>query len=826
MHRFHTIAWASLILVCAASGGRAVAENLRPIPGPLVSTSTKQVYRFHFSGLQGADAVRLAEQLWPVVSKLPAENPVHRTILDAKDRASFLDDYRSLRNILLEAGVDTIYFLADEYWIESKTLPGTVAIAIDATAQGRLQRNLQAAGHDAWAAAIGNLKPAASAPNWLVLNIGTTAAGQPSPAKRKLVEHALGQSCPIRPATPHLGSLPALRIGLNEATPLTVVNLERNKLDAVLTLVLTALVPSSTRTAELSEKVAATTVTVATYPCPHVRQIAHLGGPGEATELAAEVQKQINGAVQRVVDLDYDLGPLLGLFAQSTIIISTQGSDVHMLMKPPALFDLQLASIKATEAQDLDWTALPPPSGYHWELIGSVGPVSRYDVLARARTVRSRGSSAAPVTPESGAAGLATFRVPFASSGLILHRNLKGQLKVELAAPTDKTPLPAVDLVDEQGRLAAVLRLDLGPGDPRYDLARTRAVLAKRLTAVLAEEKAAKKGVDDAENADQRAKLERGGPGRFDEFEAAQQKLRDKYRAHGYAAAAAQVVQELDDAAREQQRKNPAATLVKDSDSASAAKAAWAVDRAKFPFAGRWLFDYGVLTLYQDSSGVVAGVFASKVFYHTGKYEIDRSKPTSGLAILTGRAKGTKLKFTMFDDRSRERSGELTLNADGTGGTWKLDATEAPPGRNTALAKKNPLGLPPPVARPAKNAEGPRSGQLERVEVGPPDLAWTQHAPTSAIADYWVHASDKRMNTLLKAQPSGLLEGVRGSIPAPNGNLRAAVCGNRVLLIENVHIDGLTGSVHEADLSADGANLTYLGEGRGQALVLTRDGGK
>lgn len=56
--------------------------------------------------------------------QLPAENSVRKTLLDVKDRAGFIDDYRTLRNLFLEAGVDTIYFFADEYWIESKTLPG------------------------------------------------------------------------------------------------------------------------------------------------------------------------------------------------------------------------------------------------------------------------------------------------------------------------------------------------------------------------------------------------------------------------------------------------------------------------------------------------------------------------------------------------------------------------------------------------------------------------------------------------------------------------------------------------------------------------------
>lgn len=821
------VVWTTCGEVIAADVKGLRTDN---IPSVLVTTRTKQVYRFHISGLHGNDAVRLAQQLWPVVSKLPAENPVHQTILDAKDRAGFIDDYRSLRNLFLEADVDTIYFLADEYWIESRSLPGTVAIPGDTDLRDRLHRKLKASGHDKWAAAIAQLQPSKQAPGWLVFGIGAAGGGQPSPAKKSLVDHAFKESCPIKPAAAYLGSLPALRIALNEATPLTVVNLERNKLDAVLTLLLTALVPSSAQTAKLSEKVAATTVAVGVYPCPHVRQVAHLKSAPEATALAEEVKKQINGAVQKVVDLDSELGPLLGLFAKSTVIVSAVGSDVHMIMKPPALFDLELAAIKTTSAQDLDWTALPPPAGYRWEVIASAGTTSRYDVFARVRGVRVRGKGEA-IAPDDPAAEPATFRVSSTDSGLILSRNLKGELKIDVAKKGAKpTALPALELLDDRGRIAAVLRLDLGPGDPRYDLARTRAVLATRIAERTKAEQSAKKDVDDVENAHQRALLEKSTRGKRDAREEWDEKLRDVYREHGIQEAAVRVLHELDNQVRESQRDHPGATLVKDGGAPARGDAEWAVDRNKFPFAGQWLFDYGVLTLFQDATGSVAGVFATKVFHHTAKHEVDQTKPTSGSAILTGRADGSKLTFTMVDFRGRERTGKLVLDADGTGGTWSLESTSVEPRRaNKASTRESSR----PARRVTKDAEDDRSGPLDRIEFAAPNPSWTQGSPTASFAGYWVHPTDKRMNILFKSQSSGLLEGANGNLPGPTGNLRGAAAGNFLVLVEHASVGISSPSVREAVLSADGQKLTFVVPhdkstgrdiGRGsKPLELTRD---
>lgn len=700
------LACIALILLAAAHAicsGRAWAadpasSHSAKIPGTLITTETKQVYRFHFSALQGADAVRFASQLWPVVATLPAENPLRQTLADAKDRENFIDDYRSLRASFLDAGVDTIYFLADAYWIESSTLPGRVAMVGDEVSRDRLQRRLQAAGHAVWARTVARLQPVPKTPGWLFAPIGAPVDALPSRERYSLVDHALSESCPILPATVQLGSLPAVRVALSHATPLTVVNLESSELDKVLTNVLAKLVPSSTQAAPLIRNAQASTMAASVYPMTYVRQVTHMKSPAEAAKLAAEIQKQIKGAAQRIVDLDEDLGPLLGWFAESMALVSAHGSDVHLVMKPPVLFDLGLAQSKMLESQDLDWTALPAPAGYVWEVAGTMGLTDRRDVFARVRAVRVRGGSAM-VGPEDPTTPLARFRIPLADSELTLIRNLQGKLKVDIVAGKGKpTALPALELLDDRGRLAAVLRLDLQQGDPRFDLARTRAVLAQRIKDRKETEEKTKKVVDAVENENQLAQLQGVFNTSFDAFTQAQAKLNAAYREHRYEQAARVVFQELDDEAREAQRQNPSATLVKDNVDSTNAPAAWAVDRRKYPFAGQWLFDYGVLTLYQDARGAVAGVFATKVFSSTADMAIDQSKPTTGSAILVGQAQGSELPFTMYDHRGRERKGKLTLNAEGTGGKWSLASTE--------VDSMNPL--------PANEPTGPTPGMTPK----------------------------------------------------------------------------------------------------------------
>jgi hypothetical protein len=130
----------------------------------------------------------------------------------------------------------------------------------------------------------------------------------------------------------------------------------------------------------------------------------------------------------------------------------------------------------------------------------------------------------------------------------------------EGAEPAD---LPAL-VLDDRGRVVAVLRLDLGPGDPRYDLARTRAVLAKRIAERTKSELATKKKADEVENAHQRAQLDGSVRADREKFQEWEDKLRVAYRTHSYEEAALVVLRELDDQARETQRSHPGTTLVND----------------------------------------------------------------------------------------------------------------------------------------------------------------------------------------------------------------------------------------------------------------------
>lgn len=377
------------------------------VPSFLVTTNTKQVYRFHFSGLQSTDALRLGQQLAPFVAKLPTENPLRRAILQAKDVASFADDYRSLRSSFLAAGIDTIYFIAENHWIEATTVPGYVVIPGTKATLAGLQKQLEATGQADWARFL-TLRVGKTGtgfydveghPGWMVCTQGSVKEAEPSEEQKRranLVEHALRGSCPIQAASVSTRILPELEVKLNDATPLTVVNLEKNKLDEVLSLLLPALIPAATRTTQLLARAEATTVSASAHPFPFVRQVAHMGNVNDARALTNEIQKSINGAVQTVMDMDADIGPLLGLFAKSMVFVSTQGKDVVLVLKPPVLFDMEKAQRTAREAQEQDWSALPAPAGYHWELVGALGTTSRNDVLARVAGVRVRGTGGPP----------------------------------------------------------------------------------------------------------------------------------------------------------------------------------------------------------------------------------------------------------------------------------------------------------------------------------------------------------------------------------------------------------------------------------------------
>ena len=180
----------------------ASVRRIEPFPAEsVVTTSTKQVYRFHFSGIQPADAVRLGRQLWPFVVKLQPENPLRKAVLQAKDATSFADDYRSLRSSFLDSGIDTIYFVAEDHWIEATSLPGYVVMPGTQATLNRLQERLTAAGHTDWSTFLTGFHPVSGTPGWMISKLSPVTPGERSASKAALVEYAFKASCPISPAS-------------------------------------------------------------------------------------------------------------------------------------------------------------------------------------------------------------------------------------------------------------------------------------------------------------------------------------------------------------------------------------------------------------------------------------------------------------------------------------------------------------------------------------------------------------------------------------------------------------------------------------------------
>ena len=137
--------------------------------------------------------------------------------------------------------------------------------------------------------------------------------------------------------------------------------------------------------------------------------------------------------------------------------------------------------------------------GYHWELIGALGTTCHNDVLARMAGVHVRGGGPAVAVAKM-VDGSASLRVPLKDFTLGLTSDLRGNLKIDPASNGERPPtLPALELLDDRGRIAAVLRLDLGPGDRRFDLARTKAVIRDRLAERADMELVAKKEINKLE---------------------------------------------------------------------------------------------------------------------------------------------------------------------------------------------------------------------------------------------------------------------------------------------------------------------------------------
>lgn len=785
------------------------------IPTFLVNSNTKQFYRFHFSGLQPTNAMKLAQQVWPVVAKLPEANPLRRALVTARDAGTFAEMYRTLRNCFLEQRIDTIYFQAEDHWINSTTLPGYIIMPGTPATFERLKTRLTSQGLRDWATFLGEFQPARGNPGWMVRSQGTVSPGAPAPGKVTGMQHTLRVRCPIRPAAVQIRNLPQVVITLGETYPVTIINLERNQLDNVLNTVLPALAPSMARTVELSNKALATTFVISVHPFVYVTQIVHMPNPRDAANLANEMQRNINGAVNQVVEAGEEFGPLIGLFARSMVSIGVQEKDVILVMKPPALFDMNMAQREARETQEQDWTALPAPTGMHWEMVTSVGNPQRYDAMMRVASIQVKGSSS-KITPEAGSTGADTFRVPLGDNALTLKREARGVFTFSTAKNDKTTRLPALECFNEQNRLVAVLRLDLQAGDTRFDLARTRAVLQRRIEERSEAEKQAAKEVDKRKNEKQEDSLKNPGRINVTRMQQLDDGIRVAEKLQAVHHAALTISQAWASKIVELQTRFPAATLAKDGELLTVEAEGRSARPADMRFAGLWLFDYGVLTLYQNSKGTVVGSFTSQSSDY--RHEMIVS------AVVTGQAPGNTLTFSLSDVDGRTRGGKIELGPDALSGTWSLDAYTYPgtaaargtsgPSSKTPM-KKNPFKIDPPimsdpVRRLLSKNEPARKGRIDWLDIGTFDPSWAQEGDGSALVGYWVHPTNKEMNTLIKAGKGGYYECTgagTGMMPTIASKLAGVGVGHIMFLLPSQK-DGLHVRIARLQLSSDKQSLT------------------
>lgn len=771
-------------------GAFRTKDGIKP-PGPsevpsfLVSTSTRQVYRIHLSGLHPLDAARLAPSLRPIIAKLPGDNPL-RKALQGLDMIAFADTYRSVRSKLLEAGVDTVYFMAEADWLNTAELPGYVAIPGTTATLDRLRARLRAAGHVDLERFLKDFRPATGRAGWLVCRQGRFAEGERSAPKKALVEHALTESCPVRRASVSVRRAQGLHIDLNATWPITVVHLMPNKADLVFGPILAAVFPATAKMTASLATAEANTVSLAVVPFPFARQVAHVGSERAAQQLAREIARACDAVADKLIGDDDDAGTqLMKMFARSAVQVGTQGKDVIIIMKPPALFDLFAAEGTAQRTQDQDWTALGAPPGHHWELIAAPGDKGRYDILDHVAAVRARGTSGKSRGPDKVAADTALFRVPI-DGGLALNVSFdpRGNWRIQPLEDGKPHRLPALELFDDQGDLIGLLRLDLEPGDPRFDLARTLAMIRGRLKERADGAVRAKKDLSDVEDELQKKQLQ----GKASSYKERTEKLKEMKTSLTKETQALQLMQNVERQLIALQRQFPAATLVKDGDLPSGNLNPLAGKRKRFRFAGEWLFDQGMLTLYQDTRGLVTGTL-SVIAKNQQSFE--------ELGILAGKVEGQTLSFTLMYTARKERTGQIILDDDGVGGRWTGD------------------GAPP-------------KGRVDRVDSGFPEAVWFQEVDTGVFEGYWVHASRKAHNTTLEKKQPGVFAGAN-SYTNRQSKIQASAAGNVMFVIQSPGY--FEAKVRQAVLSPDGRTLTFdpppAGSKKprpGSAIELTRKG--
>ncbi len=328
-------------------------------PSFLVSGRTRQVYRVHLSGMHPSYAAKFAQGLGMIIARLPPDNPLRKAVIQAKGMQDFLDMYRSMRSKFLEAGVDTVYFLAEGDWAVESELPGYIAVRGTGATRDRLARHVEEAGHKDLAAFLRRMRPADGTPGWLVIRQGRAAPASPSTeGKRRamLVEHAFQDSIPLRRAS--VGQAASgYSLDLRQTWPVTAVHLEIGAADNVIAPVVSAFVPGSANVMSLLSKAESVTNTVVLFPSPFFCQVAHAKDEQEARDLARSVAKMISQVFDRFEAANM-LEELFKGVLSSAFQVRVNGKDVMLVMQVPPLLNLFTADRSQQELRDQDWTAL------------------------------------------------------------------------------------------------------------------------------------------------------------------------------------------------------------------------------------------------------------------------------------------------------------------------------------------------------------------------------------------------------------------------------------------------------------------------------------
>jgi hypothetical protein len=826
---------------------KAGGEGAGPAPPPdpsrlptfLVSENTRQVYRVHLSGLHPSYATLLMQGTWPIIAKLPEDSPLRKAVLGPRSEAVLADEFRSARSKFLAAGVDTLYLVTETDWTASTELPGYIALASTPEKRDRLSRSLREAGHESLADFLRGFAEVKGHEGWLVRSPSDVVQlPTESESKARLVQHALENVFPLRNGSIAVARGPGIGPGsykltaLDNTWPLTVVNLKATQLDQLLAPLVSALIPGGARMAQHIQRAESVSVSVSLVPFPCVLQVIHAASAAEARQLGDSI-RQTYGAVMDMALGDNDpVERMLKGMYQLSIRVFVRGQDVVTMMKPPALFDLFAARKIDQEVRDQDWTALPAPAGYHWEVFGVPGQSQRYDVLDRVAAVRGLGDTARPAGPAgplTGPRGTARFKVRLPDyDDITLSLDRRGEVKVEAQAGEKAPRAPDVECFDDQGRRVAVMRLSNRTGGLRFDLLRMQGLVVAAVGPRQEAEMKAWRELDVARNQREKDLMEAqkitSPPNPLGSIpNQVKQKWDSELRVRELAVlketGAISLLTYLEGEVRGLLRPYSRAMLLGDAEVPEPNVDPLAAQRKKLRFAGRWLLEDGVVVcLYQDTQGRVVGTVSGvtmtampPVPKNAGQAPPPPSKRTGAAAptrraILEGQAGDGTLTFQWFALNGMFGTGRLVLEDGGLQARWESAETNESRVKFEA-SRRSPI--PPHILLPSTQSLAPPvAAKADRLT----DEAGVNYfgENTGDFAGYWVHSTQKNQNTLLKR---GQLPGAYSGTTGPS-TFAAFAAGNQLFCIQEVGrnpwaVDQLGYKLREAVLSGDGKKLTF-----------------